>query len=47
MKLIHQEIKNSRFHFEKSKFLNLENFLSVENFLFYNNFELFFHYDAR
>ena len=27
MKLIHQEIKKSRFHFEKSKFLNLEIFV--------------------
>ena len=27
MKLIHQKIKKSRFHFEKSKFLNLEIFL--------------------
>ena len=34
MKLIHQETKNSRFHFEKSKFLNLEIFLSVGNFFF-------------
>ena len=35
MKLVHQEIKNSRFHFEKSKFLNLEIFLSVENSCFF------------
>ena len=35
MKLIHQEIKNSWFNFEKSKFLNLEIFLSVENSCFF------------
>ena len=47
MKLIHQEIKKSRFHFEKSKFLNLEIFLSVGNFMFFQNFEQIFHHDAR
>ena len=41
MKIIHQEIKKSRIHFEKSKFLNLEIFLSVKNFLFFHNFEQF------
>ena len=46
MKLIYQEIKNSRFHFEKLKFLNLEIFLSG-NFLFFHNFEQTFHHDAR
>ena len=35
MKLIHQEIKKSRFHFENSKFSNLEIFLSVGNFIFF------------
>ena len=38
MKLIHQEIQNSRFHFEKLKFLN---------FLFFHNFKQNFHHDAR
>ena len=47
MKLVHQEIKKSRFHFEKSKFLNLEIFLSVGNFMFFHNFEQIFHHDAR
>ena len=47
MKIIHQEIKNLRFHFEKLNFLNLEIFLSVENFLFFHNFEQNFHHDAR
>ena len=47
IKLIHQEIKNSRFHFEKSKLLNLEIFLSVGNFIFFHNFEPIFHHDAR
>ena len=46
MKLVHQEIKKSRFHFEKSKFLNLEFFLSVGNSLFFHNFEPSFHLDA-
>ena len=46
MKLIHQEIKKSRFHFEKSKFLNLEFFLSFGNFMFFHNFEPNFHHDA-
>ena len=47
MKLIHQEIKNSKFHLEKLKFLNLEIFLSVGNFLFFHNFKKNFHHDAR
>ena len=42
MKVVHQEIKNSRFHFEKSKFPNLETFLRVENFIFFHNFEPIF-----
>ena len=42
MKLIHQEIQNSIFHFEKLKFLNLEIFLSVGNFLFFNKFDQIF-----
>ena len=42
MKLIHQEIKNSKFHFEKSKFLNLEIFLSVGNFLFFTTLSKIF-----
>ena len=46
IKLVHQEIKKSRFHFEKSKFLNLEIFLSVWNFMFFHNFEQNFHHDA-
>ena len=40
-------IKKSRFHFEKSKFLNLEIFLSVENSCFFHNFRPNFHHDAR
>ena len=44
---VHQEIKKSRFHFEKSKFLNLEIFLSVGNFMFFHNFEQNFPHDAR
>ena len=47
MKIIHQEIKVLRFHFEKLKFLNFEIFLSVGNFLFFYNFEQNFHHDAR
>ena len=35
MKIVHKEIKKSRFHFEKSKFLNLEIFLSVGNSHFF------------
>ena len=35
MKLFHQEIKNSRFYFKKSKFLNLEIFLSVGKFIIF------------
>ena len=35
MKLVHEEIKKSRFHFEKSKFLNFEIFLSVGNSHFF------------
>ena len=34
MKLIHQEIKNSRFHFEKLKFLNLEIFVLEISYFF-------------
>ena len=35
LKPVHQEIKKSRFHFEKSKFLNLEIFRSVGKFIFF------------
>ena len=35
MKLVHQEIKDLRFGFEKLKISNLENFLSIENFLIF------------
>ena len=47
MKLVHQEIKKSRFHSDKWKFLNLEIFLSVGNFIYFHNFEPIFHHDAR
>ena len=47
VKLVHQEIKKPKFHFEKSKFLKLEFFLSVGNFMFFHNFKQNFHHDAR
>ena len=40
-----KKLKKFKFHFEKSKFLNLEFFLSVGNSHFFHNFEPNLHHD--